>query len=85
MGAVVALGVAMPLVVLGALLSAFLVWRRKRRQRSQGRAAAPAWEKTYELPTKSQDVGRPASLHEIMSEEVMAEMPGSRQFIELAE
>jgi hypothetical protein len=82
-GAVVALGVAIPLAVLGASVAAFLVWRREKRQR-KSRATAAAWEYRHELPTKSQESTLPATLYEMTSEGVMAEMPETMKPVELA-
>lgn len=81
-GAIVALGVAIPLGVLGALVAAFLVWRGKKRQRESMAIAAP-WEKSHELPTKSHEGMLGSSLYEMASEEMRSEMPGTGQPVEL--
>ncbi|KAH6839473.1 hypothetical protein B0I37DRAFT_358063 [Chaetomium sp. MPI-CAGE-AT-0009] len=81
-GAVVAIGVTIPLAVLGASVAAFLVWRRKRRQR-QSRAEADDWLKSHELPTKPHERLLPKRLYEMSGYGVMAEMPAKRETVEL--
>ncbi|KAK3296390.1 uncharacterized protein B0H64DRAFT_169189 [Chaetomium fimeti] len=81
-GATVAIGVTIPLAVLGASVAALLVWRRKRGQR-MGREAGTDWLKSHELPTKPHERMLPDRLYEMSGEGVMAEMPATRQTVEL--
>ncbi|KAK4038189.1 proline-rich receptor-like protein kinase PERK9, partial [Parachaetomium inaequale] len=74
-GGIVAIGVTIPLAVLGALAVGFILWRKKkRRQRQDGAVAADAhvWQNGHQLPAK-------LPLHEMPGEGMIAEMASTWQ------
>jgi len=84
-GATVAIGVIVPVVLIAALVAFFLLWRKRRREAVGATETAPEYQESHHLnENKVYYSGVAQTSHELSGPGQAIEMPGTRMVAELS-